>query len=193
MADFPTALDTALGAFYSVRDDYKSPVESTRGFKARVGALEKAYGSKAAAARAAGISPDTWSRWTTKGRAPGRDSLRKIAAAHIALLRAAKVARKGYPSLISIQATVAASPSASFGRDPKKKKYYNGGSSSAEGAYRWFNADQLTAQQLRDVVNAWAAGGSPRDVADALQREIERAYPGRFEFEGNNVNVDIRK
>lgn len=190
MADFPTALDTALSSFYSVSGDYRSPVESTRGFKARVRALEAAYKSKAAAARAAGISPDTWSRWTTKNRKPTADSLRKVAAAHMALLRAAKVAKKGYPSELGVTATVAAHPKASK-KDPKRGTYYNGGSPTSTQAYRRFNALKLTAQQRRNIVTAWAAGGSPDDVADVFLREIERAYPGSFAFEGNQVTVHI--
>lgn len=191
MADFPTALDRALTAHYGVREDFRSPVESTRGFKARVGALERAYKTQRAAAAAAGIDPTTWGRWKSGKQTPGRASLLKVAAAHMALLRAVKVARRGYPSRIDVEATVAARPKASLGRNPKKNTYYNGGSAGARNAHRKFRADRLTATQLADVVNAWAAGARPVDVADALMREIERAYPGRFEFEGNDVTVTI--
>jgi hypothetical protein len=191
VSDFPTALDAALSGYYGARDDYRSPIESTRGFQARTRALEKAYGSKAAAARAAGIDPNTWSRWTTKGRAPSRASLGRIAAAHFALLRAAKVAKKGYPSRFDITATVACHPVGSKAGRSKKATYYNGGSSNATRAFRKFRADKLSATQVRGVVGAWAAGQSPDDVAGVLLREVERAYPGRFEFEGTNVTVEI--
>lgn len=191
MADFPTALDRALTDHYGVREDYRSPVESPRGFKARVGALERAYKSQKAAAEAAGISPDTWTRWKTGKQTPGRASLLKVAAAHMALLRAAKVANKGYPSRIDVKAIVAARAKAGLGRNPKKNTYYNGGKSNDSKAHRTFRADELSAAQVASVVNAWAAGGRPGDVADALLREIERAYPGRFEFEGTDVTVTI--
>ena len=191
MADFPTALSEALSDHYGVRDDFRSPVESKRGFEARVRALEKAYGGGRKAAAAAGIHPDTWTRWKHGQRAPSRASLAKIAAAHFSLLRAAKVARKGYPSRIEITATVAAKPKAGLGREPKKGTYYNGGSAGASRAHRNFRADRLSASQVADVVNAWAAGHGPQYVADLLTSAIERAYPGRFEFEGTNVTVNI--
>lgn len=192
MADFPTALQEALQRHYSVREDYRSPVESRRGLTARMDALKRAYKSDRAAARAAGIAPDTWSRWRHGKQAPGAGSLAKVAAAHLALLRAAKVARKGYPTSFGITAVVAAHPKASLGRQPKASTYYNGGSYSSSQAHRQFNTYKLTTEQYRAVVNTWAAGSSPQDVADALTREIERAYPGVFEFEGNQVTVEIR-
>jgi hypothetical protein len=191
VADYVTALAEALDGHYSVRDDFKSPVESTRGFKARVRALEQAYGSKAAAARATGIDPTTWSRWKTKNQTPARASLGKVATAHLALLRAAKVARKGYPRKISIQATVACTTVV-----PGKKKKslrYNGGDPNKSYAYRWFNADRLTGPQIQDVVNAWAAGRSNGYVADLLVDRITSAYGARFAFEGNNVNVNVHQ
>jgi hypothetical protein len=187
VADFPEALDEALSAHYSVQDAFASPIQSKRGFQARTRALEKAYGSKAAAARAAGIDPNTWYRWQKGKQAPGGPSLARVAAAHMALLRAAKVKRRGYPSQIDIKATVACE-SVMPGKKPKSLRYNSGGPNAA---YRWFCADRLTASQLRDVVNAWAAGKSPDDVAALLRDEIERAYPGRFDFEGNDVIVNI--
>jgi transcriptional regulator with XRE-family HTH domain len=191
VADFVDALDAALHAHYSVRGEFASPVESKRGFQARVRALEKAYGSQAGAARAAGIDPTTWSRWKKGKQTPGRSSLARIAGAHLALLRAAKVASKGYPGGFEIKAIVAGKPVGLGGRDRKKSTYYNGGSSTATAAERTFRAERLTATQVKDVVNAWAAGKSPDDVATLLMDEIQRAYPARFEFEGNNVTVTI--
>jgi transcriptional regulator with XRE-family HTH domain len=190
VADFPEALDDALRDFYSPRGDYVSPVESKRGFQARVRALEKAHGSKRAAAAAAGISKDTWSRWATGKQMPGPGSLAKVGAAHTALLRAAKVAAKGTPGNIEIYATVACVPVGPASRS-KKNRYYNGGSSNATGAARTFKADKLTGPQRHDVVTAWAAGHSPQYVADLLRDKITDAYGSKFDFEGHNVSVWI--
>lgn len=191
MADLPEALDAALSDHYSVRADFKSPVESTRGLKARMRALEKAHGSKKAAAEAAGVPPNTWYRWGTGKQKPGADSLGKVGAAHLALIRAAKVASKGAPSSIAIEATVACVPVGPTRKDDSKARYYNGGQASATAAHRWFKADKLTGPQLRDIVGTWAAGKSPQAVADVLLDEIQRAYGSRFEFEGNDVNIEI--
>lgn len=191
MADFPTALDHALSGHYGARDDYRSPLESKRGFQARTRALEKAYGSQKAAAAAAGIPANTWSKWKRGVQNPSRASLAKIAAAHLSLLRAAKVAGKGYPTRFEIEATVAVKPVGSRAGRSKKATYYNGGNANAGAAHRRFRADKLSATQTADVVNAWAAGKSPDDVADVLLAAIERAYPGRIEFEGNSVTVTV--
>lgn len=192
MPDFPTALSEALSDHYGAREDFRSPVESKRGFEARVRALEKSYGGGRKAAAAAGIHPDTWTRWKHGQRTPSRASLARIAIAHMSLLRAGKVARKGYPSRFEITATVSCTPvTGSLTRDPKKSRYYNGGRPGATAAHRTFRADKLSSAQVANVVTAWAAGKGPQDVADVLIREIERSYPGRFEFEGNNVTVTV--
>jgi hypothetical protein len=190
VADFVEALDEALHGFYNPRADYVSPITSTRGFKARVRALEKAYGSKRAAADAAGISRDTWSRWTTKGRTPTAASIDKVGSAHTSLLRAVRAAKKGAPGSIRISATVAVVPTGSA-KSVKRSKYYNGGTATASGAHREFRADKLTGSQLRDVAGAWAAGRSPQTVADVLLDAIRDAYGNKFAFEGTNVTVDI--
>lgn len=183
MAELPEALDAALSDHYSVRADFRSPVDSNRGFQARVRALEKAHGSKKAAAAAAGISPGTWSRWASGKQKVSGPSLAKVGAAHLALIRAAKVAAKGAPSLIEIQADVAC---LSVSPHSKGSNKYNTGQK-----YRWFKAEELTGPQRRDVVTAWAAGQSPQTVADVLLDAIQTAYGSRFAFEGTNVNVEI--
>lgn len=192
MADFPEALDAALRAYYSVTGEYRSGVDTKRGFQARTGALERAYGSQKAAAQAAGVSPDTWSKWKRGKSSPTPASQRKIARAHTSLLRAAKVKAKGYPREFGIRAVVAAHPKSSLGRTPKAATYYNGGSATATAAHRWFNTLKLKSHQYANVVNAWAAGQSPGDVAGVLSREIEHEYPGNFQFEGNDVTVEVR-
>lgn len=184
MADLPTALNAALTDHYSVRGDFASPVESRRGFQARVRALERAYGTKRAAAEAAGVSKDTWSRWATGKQKVSARSAAKVGDAHMALLRAAKVARKGYPSQINITAIVACL-SVTPGAKRKSLRYNSG------NPHRKFNADRMTATQVRDVVGAWAAGRSPDYVAQLLLDKIADAYGAQFAFEGTDVEVEI--
>lgn len=188
MADLPEALDEALHGYYSPRADYVSPAASVRGFKARVRALEKAHGSKRAAAAAAGIDPTTWSRWSTGKQKVSARSMAKVGTAHTSLLRAAKLSARGYPHLIEITATVAARPVGP--KKSKKSTYYNGGNPTATGARRKFRADKLTGPQIRDVVTAWTAGRGPQAVADVLLDAIQRAYGPRFAFE-DSVTVEI--
>lgn len=187
MADFPEALEKALSGHYGVPEGVRSPLGSKRGFQARARALERAYGSQKGAARAAGVSPDTWSKWKRGVQSPGPASQGKVGSAYTALLRAARVARGHAPGSFSIQATVRCTPTGPAA--PRLSAYYNGGSATATAAYRWFRAQKLTGSQIDRVVSAWAAGKSPDDVAAQLVTEISRAYPGRFDFEGTNVTV----
>ncbi|MFE0812657.1 hypothetical protein ACFW34_35070 [Streptomyces sp. NPDC058848] len=191
MADFPTALQNALAAHYSPRADFASPIESRRGFKARVSALERAYGTKAAAAKAAGIDATTWSRWATGKQKVSARSAAKVGAAHTALLRAAKVTRKGHIGKLSIKATVACVSVQTLPGKRKKSMKYNGGNANASQAFRWFNADRLSTAQLRDISNAWSAGLDPDKMADFVKDRIADAYGARFEFEGSNVTVEV--
>lgn len=191
MSDFPTALNAALTGHYAPRGDFRSSVDTARGFKARVSALERAYGTKAAAAKAAGIDATTWSRWATGKQKVSARSAAKIDRAHTALLRAAKVARKGHITKLSVRAIVAATDAGTIPGKKQKSKKYNGGNANAGAAHRWFNADRLSTAQLRNISTAWAAGQTPEQVATLAKDEIASAYSSRFEFEGNNVTVEV--
>lgn len=191
MADFPNALNEALYAHYTPRADFASPVGSKRGFQARVRALEKAYGTKAAASKAAGIDATTWSRWATGKQKVSARSAAKVDAAHTAILRAAKVARKGHIGKLSIRATVACTSANTLPGKKRKSLKYNGGSANSSYAFRWFNADRLSTAQLRDISNAWAAGQTPDQVATLAKDKISDAYSATFEFEGTNVTVEV--
>lgn len=177
VAEWPQALDEALKDHYGITAGYRSPAESRRGLKARMGALERAYGTKRAAAAAVGINPTTWSRWTSKTQSPGAASLDRLESAYQGLLRAAKVQDKGGLTSLSVWADVAAvGPS---------QKYYNSVS------YRKFKADRLMPRHLRDITTAFAAGRPVTAVADLASRMIERAYGRPFQFEGPRVVVDL--
>lgn len=194
MAEFPHALKTALDAYYGARGAFRpiaSPVSSRRGLTARLSALEKAYGTPKAAAAAAGIHPDTWQRWKRGTRTPAKASADKVEKAHGGIVRALAVKAKGAPAGITIHAVVVCN-----GPNGKYKNTHNSGplsnNATSGSGYRPFRADALTDSQRRDVATAYAAGQTPRAVADVLLRAIERQYPEPFSFEGHNVVVEIR-
>lgn len=181
MANLPEALDAALRAYYPL-GGVKSPVTSPRGLAARMTALERVYGSKVAAARAAGIGRSTWGAWqTTKGshRPPSAANARKLEAAYESLLRQVKVrgARaRSAPTKASITATVVA--------DPRSSRYVN------RTPHRTFNADR--GPNLQGMVNAWADGAPPGEVAAELMQAIADVYDGTmFAFEGDDVSVTL--
>lgn len=179
MADFPTELDAALRVHYGASGEVKSPPESPRGFKARVRALEAAYGTKKAAAAAAGVSKDTWSRWATGKQKVSSSSVSKVSGAYTALKRGTKVTRKGPITMLHVEAIVAA-------KGPNTT-YYN----RTRGGYRKFRADRLTTRQLRIISDAFAAGMKPVEVADVAYEEIRKAYGSPFRFEGDTVFVEV--
>lgn len=179
MADFPTALDTALRGHYGVGRELRSPVTSARGFQARVRALEGSYGTKKAAAAAAGVSPSTWGRWATGKQKISDASRNKVAAAYTALKRAAKVDAKGPITKLHVEAVVAAKGPNSTYRNRHR------------GGWRTFRADRLTAAALATITGAFKAGRSPRAVADVAYAEIKNAYGSPFEFEGETVFVEV--
>ena len=181
MADFPTALDAALRAYYPL-GGIKSPVTSARGLAARMTALERVHGSGAAAARAAGVGASSWRAWKTTGtshRPPSAANAAKVASAYETLLRRVKVhgqRAKPAPTTASIRADVVA--------DPNQSRYVN------RIVRRTFNA--LKVSSLASVVSVWADGASPADVAAELTQVIAGAYDGTvFAFEGDDVTVDL--
>lgn len=183
MTDFPTALDAALTEHYRVQG-VRSPVDSKRGLTARLNALEKAYGTKRAAAAAIGVHKDNYTKWTTKGQQPSSASLRKVDAAYQSLLRAkkAKYAQRATGGLAAPRTMHVRADVACVG---PLERYYNKGA-----AYRTFRADR-TDLNFADMTTAWAAGRPPGEVADRALEAIENSYGYRFEFDGNNVHVDL--
>lgn len=185
MADFANELDGALRLHYGAVSAVlrgpviASPVESTRGFKARMRALEKHYGSKRAAAAATGVSTATWGRWGRGAQKPSPGSLQALQGTYMALKRSALVAAKGPISRLEVEAVVAA-----IGPD---HVYYN----RTRGGYRKFRADKLTVRQLETLSKAFADGKPPEQLADVAYAEIKKAYGTAFEFQGETVFVTV--
>ncbi|WP_371591250.1 hypothetical protein [Streptomyces sp. NBC_00470] len=207
MAELPHALRTALDGYYgshkAVREVAR-PITHRQGLTARLNALEKAYGGPKAAAAAVGTVPDTWRRWKKGQRKPKAANLEKISTVHKSLQRALRVQAKGVPTHIVIHAVVVCNATP-VNRGPKADRARAAGNryvnvlnsgphrnkAPARSGYRPFRADALTHAQRQDVVNAYAAGASPRAVADILVSAIERQYGEPFGFEGHNVIVEI--
>lgn len=178
MPDFPTALNDALRGWYPPPGGIRSPVSSHRGQAARMAALERSYGSKKAAAAAAGIGASTWRAWTTHGtshRPPSAASQRKLDDAYRSLLRAVQVRRTPRPTTMNIYALVVA--------DPNGSRYVN------RTPERMFKAEK---GGVGPAVDAWLRGDSPDQVAAAALDGIAAAYGTRFAFEGENVYVDLQ-
>jgi hypothetical protein len=178
--NLPEALDRALRAYYPV-DQVKTPSTRPVGLKARMGALEKRYGSGARAAAAAGIPARTWRDWKNGAHLPSPKSLRKVDTAYNRLIVAPKVARASTRKSVArfdITADVVC--------DPEGSRYKN----SRE--YRKFRAMDVGAEGNRKVVTAWLHDGAVQ-AASVLVAEIKAAYQAEFAFEGNNVDVNVKK
>jgi hypothetical protein len=178
MAHFPEALDGALRAWYPP-GGIKSAVSTKRGFTARVNALEKQYGSRKAAAAAAGIGPSTWRAWFGPNpRTPSAASLAKLDRTYDTLRRDYVVKRGRIPRLMTVTAVVVA--------DPRKSRYIN----KSNGGRRDFKADQLGQSGIAPIVSAWQSGQSPTAVAQVAYTAIASAYGTEFGFEGD-VTVEL--
>lgn len=193
MADYPTALSAALRARFPMAGLIKSPISSARGLAARMRQLEKAYGSKKAAAAAVGVNPTTYSRWGSGKAHPSKGSAARIDTELSGLARGRSIHKRGPLKGASITATVKnldARP-ATPGKAPSSLQYNKGKKDEVPGR-RKFNAYDVNAAQLATVVAVWAGGASPATVAAALDQEITHAYGTSFAFEGDNVIVDLR-
>lgn len=198
MPDFPRALKEALDAHYSVRGNARQivrPITHRQGLTARMNALEKAYGSKKAAAQAAGLNPTSWTRWKAGQRGISAANSAKLEGAYASITRALQVEAKGTPSAITVHAEVTFHGTTAQGQATKYKNAQNSGphasNAPAGSGYRPFRADQLTHDQRADIAAAYAAGLSPRAVADAMLRSVERQYGSPVTFDGHHVIVDI--
>jgi len=189
VSDFGAAFSAALDQWYRPAAGVKSGADTTRGFAARLTALEKHYGSKAAAAKAAGVGASSWRAWTAKAGASSRRPVSavnqaKVAVAYTAVLRDRSGTRGRYqrraPQLVSITAVVVAHEA--------KKTYKN------STPYRQFNAYDARGQ-LGPVVAVWRAGGTAAEVGKAAEDAIKDAYGTRFTFEDGGadgpVEVDL--
>lgn len=179
--DLGEAMHAALSARYGW-DILKSSATTSRGLRARLNALEKAYaGNRKAAAAAAGVGYSTWTHIAAGRRHPSAATLRRLEAAYardVQEPRAARaVARKGLPRLITVTAEVRWTDS--------PKKMYNA------RRHRTVNLDQLTRGDIAAVVDTWRRFGGPASGA-ALERIAARRYAANeIAFEGDQVTVKL--
>ncbi len=201
MADLPEALDAALRARYGWKG-VRTPATQRRGLMARINQLEKHYKQKgdrpaqtaARAARAAGIHPDTWTRWKNNKRQPSADSLAKLEKAHqdaisLPALRRALTAN-GLPAGVKVSAVV------------RWMGYYNrGGTPPGQRTVRFGPSGMDPA--LRSTIRAWAHDG-PEAAALAFEYGMSKAnnvpdesgYPEPGDtgpgvrFEDNHVTIE---
>lgn len=188
MADFEQALGAAYERWYQPRY-YSRPITHGSGLRDRLHALEKAYGSKAAAARAAGVGASSWRAWTApKGsssrRAPSPAALGKVEQAYRAVARQQRAPHAGAggrmqgkrpPREFAVHATVVG--------DPRGARYTN------TTPQRWFRATEAQDAAARGA-EAWLRGDPPSSVAATVLGRIEAAYAIPFGFEGEaKVNL----
>ena len=185
MSDFGSALSAALDQWYRPAAGVKSGADTARGFAARLSALERHYGSKAAAAKAAGVGPSSWRAWTAKAGASSKRPVSsvnqaKVSLAYTAMLRDRSGTRgrgqRRAPQLLSVQAVVVAHEG--------KKEYKN------STPYRSFNAYDARGQ-LDGVAAVWRAGGSAAEVGKKAEDVIKEAYGTHFTFEDGGADGPV--
>ena len=187
MADLAEALDAALRDRYPMTEP-KRPATHRQGLTARMTQLEKEFSQPGdrkgsagrRAARAAGIAPDTWTRWRNNQRKPGAASLRKLEAAYARLVTLPKFRRKvnsqAAPNRVKITAEIKWSDS--------PRKMYN------RTRYRTTTLEGMAGVMVA-VIRAWATAG-PEAAADALERGAAAVYrTDEIRFEGDNVTVEF--
>jgi hypothetical protein len=187
MADLAGALDTALRARYPVRA-VTTPTTQRRGLTARMNQLEKKFSGErnpgAAAAKAAGIAPATWTRWKAGQRAPSKASLGKLDAAYNKLIAFPKLRRKvnalPVPEKVNVTADVV----------------WNGYVNRVAKRTVKFRTNVRTVMVA--TIRAWGRQG-PEAAADVFQRGLADAEsnapntedePG-IVFDGNEVEIDF--
>jgi hypothetical protein len=168
------ALDQALTAKYPART-ITSPPHTSRGFQARIRALEKAEGGEKGAAQAVGVTVRTWRGWKT-GRKPSKRSLSALEAAHesVAARRARQAAQRAVKRS-GDQVVVRAS--ADF--------WWHGEEDYSRGQ-RTVTFDPIDISQ---VITHWIIDDKP-GMADAFHAAVEDAYGYPVIFHGNDVQLD---
>lgn len=153
MADLAGALDAALRARYRMHD-VRTPITQRRGYTARMNQLEKHHAQKgdrpgqaaARAARAAGISPETWRRWRTGKQPPSARMLAKLDNSYkntltLPILRRSLQAA-GLPTMVTVTAVVRWN--GYYNQTPKRTINFGPGG---------------VLPVMRDTIRAWAHDG----------------------------------
>ena len=208
--EFVEALDAALGERYALgptsrNREPKTPITQHVGLRARMQRIVDKFGgrhnrhARVQAARAVGIPYSTFGHML-RGRQPKEANVRKVEEAFRRLVTApayaALVKKRGYPSSVSIKAVVVADPDVKDASGKVKRegaKYVNikQAGPGNEMGYREFNAENLTAQQMAAVVDAWVWQGAAAAAA-TLTDALPSVYDGTpFGFEGDHVKVEF--
>jgi hypothetical protein len=185
VADLAEALDQALRDRYP-KPEIRRPATHRQGLLARMNQLEKQFTAKGdrkgaagrRAAKAAGIAPDTWTRWKNNQRQPGAASLRKLEAAYTRLVQLPKFRQKvngqQAPNRVRVTATIR------WSKSPKSN--YN------KTAQRTTTLEGMRGVMV-GVIRAWATAG-PEAAADALERGAASVYRSdEIKFEGDEVEI----
>lgn len=187
MADLAEALDEALRDRYPM-PGVKRPATHRQGLLARLGQLEKAFTRKGdrpgaagrRAARAAGIAPDTWTRWRSGQRKPSAASLRKLEGAYVRHVQLPAFRRRVNgqtpPARVRVRAYIrwSSSPRKMYNRTPLRTTTLEGMRGAMVG-----------------VIRAWATAG-PEAAAEAFERAAAEVYRSdEIRFEGDEVEIEF--
>jgi transcriptional regulator with XRE-family HTH domain len=204
VADLPQALDAALRARYRVTE-VRTPITQRRGLTARMNQLEKHHAKKgdrpgqaaARAARAAGISPETWRRWRKGDQPPSARMLAKLQDAYTNTLTLPSLRRSlkaaGLPKEVHVTAVV------------RWNGYYNQGGIPPGHRTIKFGPGGIPGV-MRSTIRAWAYDG-PEAAALAFEYALSELHnvpdetgydetqpdqtsPG-IRFEGNDVEINF--
>lgn len=185
----------------ALNERYAPGIVGYRNHRGQMDALAEQFGSKKAAAEAAGIPRSTWGHWEhrTHPRDPwksprGRAHLGDLRDAYERLIRRptirARIDELGLPRVIGIDAVVVADPSGSKHRNRAPHRRFNAGGVGI-GVRR---GGPLPRDRMSAMVAAWLAGADP---APSLISAIDEAYPSAtveghsFGFEGDvRVTLD---
>ncbi|MFJ6530871.1 helix-turn-helix domain-containing protein [Streptomyces longwoodensis] len=193
MAELAEALDAALRARYRYQE-VKRPATHRQGLLARIGRLEKLFGTRGKAAAAAGIPYSTWRDWTSGRTKPSARGLRKLEAAYVR--NVSGPAFKRAVNSTPLPNTVRVTGEIKWSSSPRKQ--YN------RVAQRTVNLEGMQGV-MRAVVRAWATAG-PEAAAETLERGASAVYrvpddnptdkhpagaPG-IEIEGDRVEIEFR-
>lgn len=172
--NLPEALDQALTARYPART-IASPPHTTRGFQARLRAIEKAGKGEKGAAELVGVTVRTWRAWKT-GRKPSKRSLAALEAAHQS--QASAKARR------SAERTVKRDGSQWVSVRITADIWWH----DEEDYSRGHRTTRLDPIDLSGVLAAWTINDLP-GMATAFNAAVEDTYGYPVTFHGD-VNLD---
>jgi hypothetical protein len=181
MANLAQALDAMLRARYMPKE-IRSPLDSKRGYVARLNRLEKLLGTKETTAKAVGVSSRRIRAWRSGETKPRADSLRKLDELYKQLIQrpAAQKRLKAHPVPNSVQVTADVKWAGYYNPKPRRTVILGG-----------------MQKVMAHVIRVWSREGAT-EAADAFQRGAATVNnvansddePGIL-FEGDDVIVTI--